>query len=85
MATALVLDGSDRIRFISESPLSVADLVTESQKHFKCTFSLMHNGEIVDNSLQVSDYGDNPVFVLVRREKHRRDEKVVQASKHPRM
>ena len=83
--SAKIIHDGERVNFVSDRPLSVVDLLSEAGKYFKTPFFLIHNGVIVDNSLQVSDYGENPVFVLVRREKHGRDEKVENVAKHQRM
>ena len=74
--TVSILDDNERVNFVSDVPLSITALMDAVGGYFKTPFSLMHQGVIVDASLQVSDYGVNPVFVLVRREKHGRDEKV---------
>ena len=72
--TVWILDGNERVSFVSDGPLSMKALADATLEYFKTAFSLMHNGAIVDTSFQVADYGVNPVFLLVRREKHARDE-----------
>jgi hypothetical protein len=74
--TVFILDCGERVGFAIERTLTIMDLMDAARRCFKTPFSLMHNGAVVDNTRQVSYYGENPVFHLIQREKHGRDETV---------
>jgi hypothetical protein len=81
MTSATVLWRGERVGFISDGPLSVSELLKQAEERFKARFMLIHQGVVVDLSLQVSVFGDNPVFILVEKEKRQRDELEVNESK----
>jgi hypothetical protein len=85
MPSATVYWGGERIGFISDGPLSVSELLKQAELYFKGRFMLIHEGVIVDISLQVSEFGVNPVFILVEKGKRQCDENVEKMSKHPKM
>jgi hypothetical protein len=85
MSSATVFWRGERIGFISDGPLSVSELLKQVEEYFKARFMLIHQGVVVDHSLQVSVFGDNPVFILVEKGKRQRDELEVNESKFSKM
>jgi len=65
MSSATVVHDRKRTSFVSDMPLSMRDLCNEVKKVFNNNLLLTHEGIVVDESLQVADYGCNPVFLLV--------------------
>jgi hypothetical protein len=65
MSAATVDHDGKRTSFVSDMPLSMRDLCIEVKKYFNNNLLLAHDGIVVDESLQVADYGSKPVFLLV--------------------